>query len=147
MKKIIPYNDRITEKNLGDFADMLKDAAAARSYASLKAWVIGTDGTHEWAIAAGWPDHNRLEVRLAITATQFTDYKTSFTDTGTPADSHREYIEKDSPKPVITQQIRYFLDRFLEACGELPIAEPEQYEEPAAETENYAYEEIEEQSA
>lgn len=129
MKTVIPYNDRITEKNLADFADMLKDAAAARSYASVRSWTIGTDGTHEWAIAAGWPDRNSLEVKIAKTVSPIHNYMTSFAGTGLPSESHKEYIDKDSPKSVIIQQVRYFIDRFLEACGELPIADTVPYEE------------------
>ena len=131
MKAPTPYTDRITEKNTADFADLLKDAAAAMSFGSTKSWTIGTDGSHEWAIAAGWSDTKSLEMRLAKVTDEKHDYKTSFGDTGTSWDRQKIRIEKDTPKPVIIQSLKEFLAGFMDICGgtidylRQPAAEPE----------------------
>lgn len=116
MKKIMMYEDRITEKNIQDFADMLKDAASAKSYASIRAWHIGTDGTHDWAITAGWPDKNRMELRLLMATGENGSFRTAYAETGTDADGLIEYITENDSKQDIVQQLRMFLDIFAITC-------------------------------
>lgn len=115
MRRVMLYEDRITEKNLQDFAEMLKDAASAKSYASTRAWHIGTDGAHDWAIAAGW-EGGRLELKLAVATGENGSYRAAYAPTGTDADGLIEHIGGDESKQDIMQQLRMFLDIFTMTC-------------------------------
>ena len=117
MRIIRPYKEYFTEKNISDYADMLKDAVAARSYGSSRGWFVGSDGTHEWMIMAGWPTKEHLEMRLVVVEGDPYSSHAVYKETGTDLDYLPEYIDEAAPKSVIVEQVKEMIDRFLDICG------------------------------
>lgn len=115
-KKPSPYADRITVKNTESFADILRDAAAARSKGNIYAWIIGTDDAYEWQISGKWTAQDQFEVNL-IRDIPETEAHNTITYTASQAFT----VAKDDPKPVVIQQLKDMIDSFLAICGESPV--------------------------